>query len=143
MGHYKGVTIKLEEFEKDEDLVHLTNDSNSFANALEQALKVWEVEGKRGIWIQIPGKMAHLVPHCSNLGFKFHFCQDGTLTMTKWLPKDTPSKLPLGPNHQAGVGCIVVHPKDPSLILTVQEKTGPAAARKLWKMPTGLVDPGE
>jgi len=28
-------------------------------------------------------------------------------------------------------------------MLVVQEKTGPAAAYKLWKMPTGLADPGE
>lgn len=28
-------------------------------------------------------------------------------------------------------------------MLVVQEVTGPAAARKLWKMPTGLIDPGE
>jgi 8-oxo-dGTP pyrophosphatase MutT (NUDIX family) len=28
-------------------------------------------------------------------------------------------------------------------MLVVQEITGPAAARKLWKMPTGLIDPGE
>jgi len=28
-------------------------------------------------------------------------------------------------------------------MLAVQERTGPAAKRKLWKMPTGLTDPGE
>ena len=28
-------------------------------------------------------------------------------------------------------------------MLVVQEITGPAAARNLWKMPTGLIDPGE
>jgi ADP-ribose pyrophosphatase YjhB (NUDIX family) len=28
-------------------------------------------------------------------------------------------------------------------MLVVQEKSGPAAARRLWKMPTGLADPGE
>ena len=28
-------------------------------------------------------------------------------------------------------------------MLVVQEVTGPAAARGLWKMPTGLIDPGE
>jgi len=28
-------------------------------------------------------------------------------------------------------------------MLVVQEQTGPAATYRLWKMPTGLVDPGE
>lgn len=56
---------------------------------------------------------------------------------------DTVSRLPLGPYFQAGVGCVVLHPSDPSKMLVVQEITGPAAARKLWKMPTGLIDPGK
>ena len=28
-------------------------------------------------------------------------------------------------------------------MLVVQEKSGPAAAHELWKMPTGLLDPSE
>ncbi len=54
-----------------------------------------------------------------------------------------PSRLPLGPTHQIGVGAFVLKPDDPSKMLVVQEKTGPAAAYRLWKMPTGLLDPGE
>jgi 8-oxo-dGTP pyrophosphatase MutT (NUDIX family) len=36
-----------------------------------------------------------------------------------------------------------LHPEDKTKMLVVQEITGPAAARSLWKMPTGLLDPGE
>jgi 8-oxo-dGTP pyrophosphatase MutT (NUDIX family) len=49
----------------------------------------------------------------------------------------------MGPYFQAGVGCLVLHPNDPTKMLVVKEITGPAAARDLWKMPTGLIDPGE
>ena len=49
----------------------------------------------------------------------------------------------MGPYFQAGVGCVILHPNDCSKMLVVQEITGPAAARNLWKMPTGLIDPGE
>ena len=56
------------------------------------------------------------------------------LILSRWLPTDTPSRLPLGPTTQVGVGCLVLHPRNPSLMLVVQEKTGPAAAAQLWKV---------
>jgi len=49
---------------------------------------------------------------------------------------------PNGPTHQVGIGALVIHPTTGKM-LAVQERTGPAAKRKLWKMPTGLTDPGE
>lgn len=62
------------------------------------------------------------------------------LILKQWLP-DTPSRLPHAPTHQVGVGALVLD--DTGKMLVVQEKSGPAAAHKLWKMPTGLLDPGE
>jgi Nudix hydrolase domain len=47
-----------------------------------------------------------------------------TLVLSQWLP-NTPSKLPLGPTHQVGVGVVVLNPSDPSQMLCVQEQTGP------------------
>ena len=58
-----------------------------------------------------------------------------------WL-LDSPSHLPLGPTHQVGIRALVLHPITGKM-LVVQEKSGQAAAWKLWKMPTGLADPGE
>ena len=65
------------------------------------------------------------------------------LILSQWLPTDSVSRLPLGPTHQIGVGIVLFHPHDPSRLLCVQEKTGPAAVHRIWKMPTGLVDPNE
>ena len=76
------------------------------------------------------------------LGFQFHFIKDQVLVLSQWLTEG-PSKLPHGPTHQIGVGALVLKPDDPSQMLVVQERTGPAAAYQLWKMPTGLLDPGE
>jgi 8-oxo-dGTP pyrophosphatase MutT (NUDIX family) len=53
------------------------------------------------------------------------------------------NKLPYGPTHQVGVGAVIIHPKEKNKILVVQEKSGPASINQLWKMPTGLTDPGE
>jgi len=91
---------------------------------------------------------------CVNLGFDFHSCQthnrinagletgSTNLILSQWLPTDVKSRLPLGPYFQAGVGCVLLS-EDSQKMLVVQEITGPAAARQLWKMPTGLIDPGE
>jgi len=68
---------------------------------------------------------------------------DNSLVLSRWLPTDTPSRLPHGPTHQVGVGVILFNPSDPSQMLVVKELSGPAAKYNLWKMPTGLVDPQE
>jgi len=112
-----------------------------FQRKLDASLSQWRARGKRGIWIHIPTKFAHLVPICATLGFDFHSCKAGMLVMTMWLPTDGPSRLPFGPTHQVGIGALVLNPEGQMLV--VQEKTGPASAFKLWKMPTGLLDPGE
>ena len=76
---------------------------------------------------------------CVANGFEFHYAKKGSLVLTHWLP-ETESRLPLGPTHQVGVGCLITRGDE---MLVVQETTGPAARYKLWKMPTGLLDPGE
>ena len=62
-----------------------------------------------------------------------------SLVLSRWLPTDTPSRLPHGPTHQVGVGVVLLNPLDPSQMLVVRELSGPAAKYNLWKMPTGLV----
>mmetsp|Transcript_692 Transcript_692/g.1000 ORF Transcript_692/g.1000 Transcript_692/m.1000 type:complete len:411 (+) Transcript_692:64-1296(+) len=155
---YNGVTLFAEEI----DSSH-TSDPSIFAEALQNALTIWKAEGRKGIWIHIPTSLSHLIPVCVQNGFDFHVVKrdhpslgmivtddkddksqnrEGTLVLSQWLP-DTPSRLPYGPTHQVGIGALVLHPSDSTKMLLVQEKTGPAAARKLWKMPTGIADPGE
>lgn len=60
--------------------------------------------------------------------------------LTHWLP-DTPSSLPTNASHQVGVGVCVFN--DHGEMLVVKERHGPAAKRDIWKVPTGLLDPGE
>ena len=129
-----------------------------FVFHLIHATKHLEISSHKLLWhaaIRSPPSQA-----CVKHGFNFHSCQNHnrlspledengdkrsstTLILAQWLPEDIASRLPLGPYFQAGVGCIVLHPSDPSKMLVVKELTGPAAARDLWKMPTGLIDPGE
>lgn len=76
------------------------------------------------------------------MGFEFQYAKKGLLVLTKWLPEDCESRLPKGPSHQVGIGALILHPITGKM-LVVQEKSGPASVHKLWKMPTGLTDPGE
>eukprot|EP00816_Leptocylindrus_hargravesii_P011187 CAMPEP_0196824558 /NCGR_PEP_ID=MMETSP1362-20130617/92317_1 /TAXON_ID=163516 /ORGANISM="Leptocylindrus danicus, Strain CCMP1856" /LENGTH=381 /DNA_ID=CAMNT_0042204857 /DNA_START=93 /DNA_END=1238 /DNA_ORIENTATION=+ len=133
---YNGVFFANEESPIDELKI------KQFAEAFELSLEQWKVEKRRGVWITVNTQLACLVPLITELGFDFQFAEKGKLVLTRWLPDDSESRLPLGPTHQVGIGALVLHPVTGKM-LVVQEKTGPAAARKLWKMPTGLTDPGE
>jgi len=141
-----------------------TPQQSTFAKKLNDALTIWRAEGRKGIWIHANAATAKYIPCCIDAGFQFHkilpkkkTCSESeseksldnsngssnSLVLSQWLLADTPSRLPHGPTHQVGVGVILLNPSDPSQMLVVQELTGPAAKYNLWKMPTGLVDPGE
>lgn len=135
---YSGVTIDAALLPE-----KLTSSPATFEAALQDALKFWTKEGKKGIWINIPTKLAQLIPLSVNTGFDFQLAKKGHVILTIWLPDDSESRLPNPPSHQVGVGALVLHPTSPRKMLVVQEKSGPAARARLWKMPTGLTDPGE
>jgi len=141
--NYNGVTIDLSKLPNDNDQGNiLSQDPNQFKATLSSSLQRWTQEEKRGIWVRIPTMYSALIPSCTDLGFEFQYAKKGMLTMTKWLPKDCESRLPNGPTHQVGIGAVIMHPTTGE-ILVVQEQRGPAAKVKLWKLPTGLSDPGE
>ena len=151
--HYNGVTLTLTD--------SFPMNVSEFTETLNESLQSWTTEGRKGIWIHVSASQSDKIHVCLQQGFDFHMVVPGqtssnkVLVLTKWLPQLTPNRLPLGPTHQVGVGCLIFHPLDwkfentmgvaPELrrMLVVQEQTGPAAAWKLWKMPTGLADPGE
>jgi len=135
---YNGVTLKLDSLVAKGERI----DVSTFAVTLENSLNHWKKEGKRGIWLHIPTSCSDVVPICAELGFEFQYATSGLLVMTNWLPEECESRLPFGPTHQVGIGAVILHPTT-NKMLVVKEKSGPAAARNLWKMPTGLTDPGE
>jgi len=135
LDSYNGVVMKIN------DTLAVAHDTEDFSVSLEASLAKWRKDGKKGIWIHIPTEFAHLVPICTAQGFEFHFAKPGMLVLTQWLPENSASRLPLGPTHQVGIGALVLN--EEGQMLVVQEKSGPASEFKLWKMPTGLLDPGE
>lgn len=128
---YNGVTLDVSKLPPSS-----CEDAAAFDAHLTKALRIWAAEEKRGIWIRIPTAQSHLIPAITSQGFDFQHAAPGEAVLTKWLPKHSESRLPHGPTHQVGIGALVLHPLTGKM-LVVQERTGPAAARKLWKMPTG------
>jgi 8-oxo-dGTP pyrophosphatase MutT (NUDIX family) len=60
--------------------------------------------------------------------------------LTKWLGHGT-SRLPPQPHTYIGVAGFVLDSQ--KRVLVVQERSGPAAATGIWKLPGGLVDRAE
>ena len=76
-------------------------------------------------------------------GFKFHHAKDDYLLLTQWLPTEGENKIPGYASHYIGVGGVVMN-KDKSKLLCIQERRpAPDQEGSLWKLPGGLVDPGE
>mmetsp|Transcript_6702 Transcript_6702/g.14617 ORF Transcript_6702/g.14617 Transcript_6702/m.14617 type:complete len:340 (-) Transcript_6702:77-1096(-) len=139
---YDGVTVDLTTIATTNTQNQQFTDADTFGTMLTHALSIWTTEQRKGIWLKIPTSHSHLVAPATLRGFDFQHAETGYCVLTKWLPQSSESRLPNGPTHQVGVGTLVVHPRTGKM-LAVQERTGPAAKRKLWKMPTGLTDPGE
>jgi len=131
---YKGVQI-LDDVLADSDLDH-----KQFLVNLRNAVDEWKSEQKTCVWIRVPVDKAILLPEILNMNFKPHHATSEYFLLTSWFP-DRPSKLPPGPSHYVGVAGFVLNSKEE--ILCIKEKTGPAKAISLWKLPGGLVNQGE
>lgn len=115
---------------------------DEFRRRLRASIGEWHAAGKRGVWLELHTANAQLIPVAIEFGFKFHRAEGEGLVLTLWLPTDTPNTLPQAATHTVGVGALVIDAKTKQVLL-VQEKRGPAAVAKIWKVPTGLVESGE
>ena len=96
----------------------------------------------RGIWLRIPKSHVSFIPICiDHFNFDFHHAEKGYVTLCKWLDPTKPNSLPGSATHNVGVGAVCISPDNK--ILLVREKSGPAALRRVWKLPTGRVEAGE
>jgi len=112
---------------------------SKFKDQLEQSLKIWKDNNRRGVWLKIPVDKIDLTSVAIDNGFTLHSCEKDYLMLTKWLP-NSPSTIPNQPHNLVGVGCICYDKKNRKL-LVVKEKNG--AISDVFKIPTGAVDPSE
>ena len=81
-----------------------------------------------------------------NFNFELHHTDIATQTIVikKWLSNTSVDKIPPFATHQVGVAGFVLNENNE--LLVIKEWTGPHHQRiptKQWKLPGGLVDPGE
>lgn len=119
--------------------------ADEFAKDLREGLKQWGADGRRGVWLAVYSKAAHLVPIAISQGFTFHHARGTSYSSTykpgehgpvgdsdyvmlsHWLA-DGESRLPPAASHHIGVAGFVYDPSTDS-VLAIQEKTGPTAGR--------------
>ncbi len=111
-----------------------------FEPLLAQSLAAWKEGGKRGIWVTVKREDCALIPMLVRAGFDMHHVNDAdrSLTLTCWL-ENSVSQLPRHSTHQVGVGGLVFH-ADKKRVLCITERF---EGRTRWKLPGGLIDPGE
>ncbi len=114
----------------------------SFGGLLRESLAVWATEGRTGAWLLIEKSQSALISAAVAEGFDFHHAKPGVVAMTKWLLEDTPNMIPAYPFTQVGVGAVIFDEAEKQ-ILTVVEKNGPLRGKGVWKIPTGMAEPGE
>jgi len=87
---YNGVTLDLTKiYDKSTTIT-----AEEFGDKLSIALDIWTQEKRRGIWLKIPSTLSHLIaPSTQQHGFDFQHAEPGYCILTKWLPKDSQSRL--------------------------------------------------
>lgn len=117
----------------------LPADARAFAQALPQALAEWQAAGLRAAWLKVPIHKAAVIPAATEHGFRFHHSQPRYAMLTRALAPD--AFIPPYATHYVGVGGVVVD--DRARVLVVSETHRPDLTRPFWKLPGGLLDPGE
>ncbi|KAL2476004.1 Nudix hydrolase 2 [Abeliophyllum distichum] len=115
-------------------------DPNFFHTMLRASLLQWKLQGKKGVWIKLPIQLVNLVEIAVKEGFWYHHAEPHYMMLVYWIP-ETICTLPTNATHRVRIGAIVMN--DKRELLVVQEKYGRFRARRIWKIPTGIVNQGE
>ncbi|KAL1805328.1 nudix hydrolase 2 [Daucus carota subsp. sativus] len=123
-------------------IVRFTNqmESNVFASLLRASMAQWKLQGKKGVWLEIPIECVNLVEAAVKEGFYYHHAEPKYLMLVHWIP-ETNSTLPANATHRVGIGAFVLNKE--GQVLVVQEKSGKFRGTGIWKFPTGVVEQGE
>ncbi|KAF5291490.1 hypothetical protein FQR65_LT01802 [Abscondita terminalis] len=111
-------------------------DLSEFPRALEESLKAWKIDKKRGIWFKVGIQHSEWIPILVKNGFIFHHAKNDFVMLRKWLSDET-DLTPHYAHTLIGVGAVVIKSDE---VLVVKEKYG---FNDNWKLPGGYVEPGE
>jgi 8-oxo-dGTP pyrophosphatase MutT (NUDIX family) len=121
------------------DRKSLPTDSREFQTILSRSLDIWAEQGCRVVWLEIPIGRSHLIPVAVNTGFAFHHSGTDYLMLTYQLVAG--SFIPPFATHYIGAGGVVLN--DNQELLVVWEKIHRISRRHYYKLPGGMLQPGE
>lgn len=110
-----------------------------FSAALAQSLTHWRAAGIKVVWLTVRRDQSALIAPALQRNFVFHHCGTDSLVMTCRLQEDAFVPHPAG--HTIGAGAVVI--SSAQEVLTVLEKADAVARPRHYKLPGGMLEPGE
>jgi 8-oxo-dGTP pyrophosphatase MutT (NUDIX family) len=117
----------------------LPADPIDFSARLSHSIAHWEDNGFRLAWLNVPAAKSALIPVAVEAGFSFHHAEAGYLMLTRRLREG--AFVPSNASHFIGAGAVVIN--DARELLVVVERYHAKDRPNFFKMPGGLIDPGE
>jgi 8-oxo-dGTP diphosphatase len=117
----------------------LPADPAAFAQQLTESLESWISDGFKLAWLPLPIAHAAHVPHAVAAGFVFHHAHAGLVMLTRQLKPG--AFVPSDASHFIGAGAVVINERRELLVIV--EKYHAKDRPNFYKMPGGLIDPGE
>src|SRR5438067_1803691 len=93
----------------------LVDDVTVFKQQLERSLEQWRGEGRRLVWLDVPLRLAKLIPIAADAGFTFHHSGEDHLMMTCRLVDD--AFIPGHATHYIGAGGVVLNERNELLVV--------------------------
>lgn len=114
-------------------------DPASFRERLAFSLERWAGEGIPVVWLSLSRDRVDHIPHACKCGFSYHHCTADMLMLIYRL--EPTAVVPPYASRTIGVGGVVLSPA--GALLTVLEKTEAHVRPQYWKLPGGMLEPGE
>lgn len=129
-NQYAGIII-------DADALPATTDE--FHARLNESIKHWRGENLALVWLSLPSTRAELIPTTIAAGFEMHHCTSQQITLVLRLRPD--ATAPHYATHSLGAGAVILSPQQE--VMTVLEKCDEHTRPWHYKLPGGMVEPGE
>lgn len=123
---------------------------SEFEARIAPSLERWTAEGVKSCMFKLPIENAGLASVAAQHGFVFHHVPldaDGRhVVLKRWLQPRLTDKVPPFATHQVGIAGLCI--SDTGKLLVVREwrddaESGTRSPSVQWKLPGGLLDPGE
>ena len=118
---------------------NMPDEADGFREQLAYSLSLWSDQGIPVIWLSLSREQANLVSIACDCGFDFHHCSADMLVLTRRLTPD--AVVPPYASRTIGAGGVVL--ANDGTLLTVLEKHEADVRPQYWKLPGGMIEPGE